>query len=183
MLFVQLVDEDAFEGIIEILAAIAVMGRERRCLPLRRPAGPILIQKIVEPGRGADTLAVDCRIAADLRVGDDATCDHLCLMAGQDRGGADGDCPQPPRHARLYDVDIAAARIVSDAEAVLDPKPSGGPRLALGHEQEVYVCADAGERLLDDLLEPGGGHGRSPIACASDPEMRSAASPITSSDR
>jgi Polysaccharide biosynthesis/export protein len=63
---------------------VTVLGEvaSSRRVPLRRPAGPILIQKIVEPGRGADSFAVGCRIAADLRVGDDAPRDHLGLMAG-----------------------------------------------------------------------------------------------------
>src|SRR5690606_5511134 len=90
---------------------------------------------------------------------------------------------QPPRHARLHDVNVAAAGIVTDAEPVLDPQPGGRTRLAFGNEQEVDVGPDLGERFLDDPLEAGSGHGRSPIACASEPEMRFAASPITSSDR
>ena len=63
------------------------------------------------------------------------------------------------------------------------PEPGRRARFAAWNQQEARVRANLCERLFDDALETERGHARRPIAVANDPEMRCAASPITSSER
>ena len=62
---VQLVDEDAGESLVEVMGAVGVLRLQGRWFPVRRPAAPILVQKVIETGCRADALAVCCGIAAD----------------------------------------------------------------------------------------------------------------------
>src|SRR5690606_16484905 len=147
ILFVDLVDENAPEGVVEIEPPVARVGIERRGFPTRRPAGPVFLKEIVEPRRGSYAFAIRGWISPHLRIGDDPARDHLRLMAREHRRRADSHGAQPAAHPGLHDVDVASAGIVADAEAVLDPKPGRRPRFAFRDKPEVYRRANLGQRL------------------------------------